>query len=377
MLVTPAKSPACKHSLASASSSVLHSEQSMPKWLVSPPLLLFNSSMTEENMAVKEAAQLLASGRLVGFPTETVYGLGADASNPEALEALFKAKGRPTKHPVIVHVGEHEQVGDWCAELPDAAIILGKLFWPGPLTLVLKKAEHVHDLITGGQDTVAIRIPSHPMAQELLREFGKGVAAPSANKFGRLSPTSADDVKAEFGDELALVLDGGACQVGIESTIIDLSGSVPRILRPGMIQTESIYVALHEVGLSVPAGDKTDSPRVPGSMPAHYSPATPLKVLGSENFVKDVEQFEREGKEVAVLSFHNAPLLQKRWITSSRFPAHYAHTLYKNLRKLDAYGSDLIIVEEPPQESDWEGINDRLRRASGMGDSGAEACDGS
>lgn len=334
--------------------------------------------MTETtNMAVKEAAELLANGRLVAFPTETVYGLGADASNDEALENLFKVKGRPTKHPVIVHLAEHEQVGDWCAELPDAAIVLGKLFWPGPMTLVLKKAEHVHDMITGGQDTVAIRIPSHPMAQELLREFGKGIAAPSANKFGRLSPTSAEDVKAELGDEIAMILDGGPCQVGIESTIIDVSGAVPRILRPGIIQTESIYVALHEVSLEVPESAKGDAPRVPGSMTAHYSPTTPLRLVPSDNFIKDVEQLEREGQEVAVLSFQNAPLLQKRWITSSRFPAHYAHTLYKNLRKLDSLGSDLIVVEQPPKESDWEGINDRLLRAAGMGDSAAEACDGS
>lgn len=332
--------------------------------------------MTEENLAVKEAAQILASGRLLAFPTETVYGLGADASNAEALEALFKAKGRPTKHPVIVHLAEHEQVGDWCADLPEAAIVLGKLFWPGPMTLVLKKAEHVHDMITGGQDTVAIRIPSHPLAQELLKEFGKGVAAPSANKFGKLSPTSAEDVKAEFGDEIS-VLDGGACQVGIESTIIDVSGASPRILRPGIIQTESIYVALHEVGLKVPDANKAGSPRVPGSLPAHYAPSTPVKLLPSDNFIKNVEQLEREGQEVAVLSFHNAPLLQKRWISSSRFPAHYAHTLYKNLRKLDSMGSDLIVVEQPPEESDWEGINDRLLRAAGMGDSAAEACDGS
>lgn len=335
------------------------------------------SDENENSMAVKEAAQLLAEGRLVAFPTETVYGLGADATNGAALEALFKAKGRPTKHPVIVHVAEHEQVSDWVAELPEAAILLGKLFWPGPLTLILKKAEHVHDMITGGQDTVAIRIPSHPLAQELLREFGKGVAAPSANKFGRLSPTTAEDVRADFADEVAMVLDGGACQVGIESTIVDVSSDTPRILRPGMIQTESLYVALHEVGLSVPEANKSGGPRVPGSMTTHYAPTTAVKLVSSDNFAKSVEQLEREGNEVAVLSFEKAPMLQKRWITCSRFPAHYAHMLYKNLRKLDSYGSDLIVVEQPPLESDWEGVNDRLRRAAGMGDSGSEACDGS
>lgn len=347
----------------------------MPKWRITSDTSF--QLMIEDNAPVKEAAQLLASGKLVAFPTETVYGLGADASNPAALEALFKAKGRPTKHPVIVHLAEHEQVTQWCREIPEAAVVLGKMFWPGPLTLVLKKADHVHDLVTGGQDTVAIRIPSHPLAQELLKEFGKGVAAPSANKFGRISPTSADDVKGDFGDEVAMVLDGGACQVGIESTIVDVSGDTPRILRPGMIQVESLYVALYEIGLKVPDSNMDGSPRVPGSLPAHYSPSTPLQVLPGEGFVKAVEQFEREGKEVAALSFQNAPVLQKRWIHASRFPAHYAHTLYKNLRKLDAYNSDLILVEAPPQESDWEGINDRLRRAAGNGNSAAEACDGS
>lgn len=335
--------------------------------------------MTEKNTAIQEAAQALARGQLVAFPTETVYGLGADASNPDALDLLFKAKGRPSKHPVIVHVAEHEQVGDWCRELPEAAIILGKLFWPGPMTLVLKKAEHVHDLITGGQDTIAIRIPSHPMALELLGEFGKGIAAPSANKYGRLSPTSAEDVRAEFENEIALVLDGGACPVGIESTIIDVSGETPRILRPGMIQTESVFVALHEIGLQNPlSSSKEDAPRVPGSTASHYAPRTPLKLLSSEQLVQEVEKLEREGQEIAVLSFQNAPVLQKRWINASRFPGHYAHTLYKNLRKLDSYGSDLIIVEQPPQEADWEAINDRLRRAAGNAESnGSEVCDGS
>ena len=323
--------------------------------------------MPENNLHVKEAAQLLANGKLVAFPTETVYGLGADASNEDALTALFAIKGRPNKHPVIVHLGEHEQVGDWCSELPEAAIVLGKMFWPGPMTLVLKKADHVHDLVTGGQDTVALRIPSHPLALELLREFGKGVAAPSANRFGRISPTSAEDVKAEFGNELGMILDGGACQVGIESTIIDVSGPIPRILRPGMILIESIYVALYELGLKVPDANRDDTPRVPGSMPAHYSPSTPLKLFPSTNLIQAVEKLEREGQEVAVLSFQSAPMLQKRWLTASRFPTHYAHSLYKNLRKLDSFGSDLIIIEQPPLESDWDGINDRLQRASGRG----------
>ena len=330
-------------------------------------------SATEETMAIKEAARALSRGHLVAFPTETVYGLGADATNPEALQRLFDAKGRPVKHPVIVHLAESEDIEKWCADLPDAAIVLANVFWPGPLTLVLNKGRHVLDLVTGGQDTVAVRVPSHPVAQALLREFGGGVAAPSANKFGKLSPTCANDVRAEFGDEVSIVLDAGNSEIGIESTIVDLSRGKPRILRPGMIQSESIFVALSHLELEADAQEK---PRVPGSTPVHYAPHTPLNLVSSDRLSDELERLEKEGTDTAVLSFRAAPVLHRNWITATRFAPHYAHTLYRHMRKLDAVGAGVLLVEEPPQGGEWEGIWDRLRRAAGISLE-TEDCDGS
>lgn len=334
--------------------------------------------MPEAKQQIEEAAKALAAGKLVAFPTETVYGLGADASNPEALKRLYNAKGRPEKHPVIVHLYSASEMEKWAASVPEAAHVLGKLFWPGPLTLVLKKAKHVPEQVSGGQDTVALRVPSHPLAQALLTAFGSGIAAPSANKFGRLSPTSAEDVRNEFGDEIALVLDGGPSEIGIESTIVDLSSDQPRILRPGMVQSESIMVALKELGQEITAKQE-ETPRVPGSLPQHYAPQTPLKVLPESELMSELKNLEEEGKDIAVLSFKAAPLFHKQWISAERFPEHYAHTLYRNLRKLDSLGADLILVEEPPQESQWEGIRDRLSRAAGTGGPTEfeEVCDGS
>ncbi|MBX9690341.1 MAG: threonylcarbamoyl-AMP synthase [Candidatus Obscuribacterales bacterium] len=329
-----------------------------------------------EESKIKAAAMALTRGQLVAFPTETVYGLGADASNQEALEKLFRAKGRPTHHPLIVHIGKEEELDKWCAEVPDAARLLAKLFWPGALTLVLKKAKSVSPLLTGGQDTIAIRMPSHPVALKLLHEFGSGVAAPSANKFGRLSPTTADDVKAEFGDEIEIVLDGGQCEVGIESTILDLTVAEPRILRPGMIQAETLFLALAEIGLSGnrPQAD-SEVPRVPGALKSHYAPKTPMMLVSSSDLDQVLENFEREGKDAAVLSFKAAPMFHRNWITVSKFAPHYAHMLYKHLHKLDSLGADLIVVEEPPAEPDWEGIADRLSRAAYL-DAGEEKIDG-
>lgn len=331
--------------------------------------------------AVREAAQTLSRGGLVAFPTETVYGLGADASNPEAVKKLFQAKGRPSNHPLIVHVAKLEDAKKWSAEFPETARVLAEMFWPGPLTLILKKARHVPEEVTGGQKTIAIRVPSHPTALALLTEFGGGIAAPSANKFGHLSPTCADDVRAEFGDlDGLLILDGGQCEIGIESTIIDLTGEKPRILRPGMIQSESISVALAQSAQASPMTensneDNEDAPRVPGSLPSHYAPNTSLRLVESEEFASVIDELERQGQDTAVLSFKPPPLLQRNWIIAKPFASHYAHTLYRNLRKLDAVGADLIIVEEPPPGPEWEAIKDRLRRAQGKRQ--GDECDGS
>jgi len=330
---------------------------------------------SEQEKAIKDAAQALGRGRLVAFPTETVYGLGADASNEDALKKLYDVKGRPSSHPVIVHLAHAEEAEKWCTNISEAAIVLGQIFWPGPLTLVLRKKKHVLDLVTGGQDTVAIRVPSHPIAQALLQEFGGGIAAPSANRFGRLSPTTAEDVRSEFGDEVAVVLDGGACEIGIESTIVDVSGDRPRILRPGMIQAETLAVVLEELGF-VPEGDSGTVPRVPGSTASHYAPNTPVKLVSSADFSAFLEELEHQGTDTAVLAFRAPPVLHRHWITAARFPAHYAHNLYRNLRKLDAVGADLLLVEEPPLDGEWVGIWDRLLRASGSKQA-EEECDGS
>jgi L-threonylcarbamoyladenylate synthase len=288
--------------------------------------------MIEEKQSVEEAAKALSSGLLVAFPTETVYGLGADASNPEALKRLYAAKGRPEKHPVIVHLQKGEDIEKWASSVPEAAYVLAKLFWPGPLTLVLKKARHVPEQVTGGQDTIAIRVPSHPLAQALLSAFGSGIAAPSANKFGRLSPTSAEDVRTEFGDEIAMVLDGGLSEIGIESTIVDLSSEQPRILRPGMIHSESIMVALKELGqdISAPAQEQ---PRVPGSLPQHYAPQTPLKVLPEKELFEEIKALEGEGKDVAVLSFKSAPMFHKQ-SAKTRFTGRRPHSGRRSTRRL-------------------------------------------
>lgn len=348
--------------------------------------------------AVKDASSALKDGQLVAFPTETVYGLGADAKNVKALELIFAAKGRPSEHPLIVHVAGVDEAEKWAAEFPDSARALARVFWPGPLTIVLKKSALVPELVCGGQDTVALRVPNHPVALALLQEFGSGIAAPSANKFGRLSPTSADDVKAEFSDSNLLVLDGGPCELGIESTIVDLSSGKARVLRPGMIQQESIRVVLEEAGAELEltteskgvtgkASSKTQNsnseaaeslsdearsgpenlPRVPGTLDRHYSPQTELKLVESKAFLEQIEGFERDGKDTAVLSFHPAPFLHKNWILAKNFPAHYAHNLYRNLRKLDNMGADLIAVEMPPETEEWAAILDRLKRASGLG----------
>ncbi len=551
---------------------------------------------------IRNAADALRRGELVVFPTETVYGLGADAKNPEAVRKVFEAKGRPADHPVIVHLAEFGQLAEWCRELPPSAELLAELFWPGPLTLVLKKAVHVLPEVTGGQDTVAVRIPSHPVAHALLKEFGSGVVAPSANKFGRLSPTTAADVLEDFPDEFAFVLDGGPCEIGIESTIVDLTSPIPRILRPGMILEESILVALDTalervgavpersvssspdpktettscsdgaarhiasalsgtpppVGIAVvsaaPVGPARQSgpasaadpatsvgsaqqsgpasaadpatsvgsalqsgpasaadpatsvgsaqhsgpasaadpatsvgsaqqsgpasaagpaaplgsaqqpgpasaadpatpgdsarqpgsvspadfatpggsaqvtgsaspadpaasvgsaqqpnsaapgssplqsasaqaasfqpddacnnpetqkdgspreaavsdstPRVPGSLESHYAPRTKVKLVNSADINKFIDEVEAQGYATAVLSFKPPAMLHRHWITAKSFPSHYAHTLYRNLRKLDAANADIIIIEEPPLTSDWTGIWDRIRRAA-------------
>ena len=224
---------------------------------------------------ITRAADALRAGRLVAFPTETVYGLGADASSPDAVHRLFAVKGRPADHPVIVHLGRRDQLGEWAREVPDTAAVLADAFWPGPLTLVVIRAAHVPDAVTGGLETVGLRVPDQPVASALLRAFGGGVAAPSANRFGRVSPTTAADVRADLGDDVDVVLDGGPCRVGIESTIVDCSRPEPAILRLGGVPREAIESKLaREVPLL------TDGAvRAPGTLLAHYAPRARVELV--------------------------------------------------------------------------------------------------
>lgn len=315
---------------------------------------------------LERAAQLLRAGALVAFPTETVYGLGADAANPEAVAGIFRAKGRPAEHPVIVHLPSAGDLQHWASHVPDSARRLADMFWPGPLTLVLGRADGVSDAITGGQDTVGLRVPGNPVALALLRAFGGALAAPSANRFGHVSPTTADHVIEEFGDEVAAVVDGGRCSVGVESTIVDLTGSQPRLLRPGMIRVDAI-----EAELGVPlerVGDR-QGPRASGRLASHYAPGAALELVDGEALDMRAEACVRAGERVAVLARREAKAHEAgaTWIEMPRQPIQFARALYAELRRADAGRPDRILIESPPQSAGWEAIVDRLSRAATPG----------
>lgn len=314
-----------------------------------------------------QAADMLRAGELVAFPTETVYGLGADALNPEAVARIFAAKGRPADHPLIVHLPQTANLGDWAREIPVQARLLGGHFWPGPLTLILKRNPRVPDAVTGGQDTVGLRIPSHPVAQTLLGLFGSGIAAPSANRYGRISPTRAAHVAHEIGpDQLSMILDGGPSSVGIESTIVDLSTGVPRILRPGHIRPEEIADVLEIPLEQLLAQSPAAVPRVSGSHAAHYAPHTPLLLVTPESLAEATEGAVSRGQRVGVFAptsiAVDAPVAV--WADAPAAAEVYAQVLYDTLRHLDDTGVDVILVTLPPSDdSAWQAIHDRLRRA--------------
>jgi len=314
---------------------------------------------------IQQAVALLRRGDLVALPTETVYGLGADAMNPEACAKIFAAKGRPSDHPLIVHLPDAEQLPVWARAIPKEAIALARAFWPGPLTLILKKHEDVPDLVTGGQDTVGLRVPNHPVALELLRAFGGGIAAPSANRFGRISPTTAAHVREELGDRVPLILDGGPCQVGLESTILDLSRDVPVILRPGAIGVDDIARVigrrprLRGEDEGGQGGDAT--PRVSGALAAHYAPRTPLELIAGADLLAATQPGD------AVLARMARPDSLPNgvyWVAAAPDAAAYGHDLYAALRDLDAAGCRRIFVETPPASPEWSAVIDRLGRAA-------------
>jgi L-threonylcarbamoyladenylate synthase len=310
---------------------------------------------------IADAARRLRAGALVAFPTETVYGLGADATNPDAVAEIFAAKGRPESHPLIVHIADPLAVALWARHVPESAQRLAARFWPGPLTMILPKAARVPAIVTGGQETVGLRCPSHPVAQELLREFARigsgGVAAPSANKFGHVSPTTAQHVRDELGGDL-VILDGGACEVGLESTIVDLSRGAPVMLRPGAVTRRDIEEVL---GIA-PAQRDADAPRASGTLAAHYAPRTALAIVDAASLASEVAR----GSNDAVLAMDAKPagLRVAAWIAAGADPAAYAHDLYANLRALDRSGARRILVQAPPASAAWEAVNDRLARAA-------------
>ena len=319
---------------------------------------------------IARAVEVLRAGGLVAFPTETVYGLGADASKRKAVKRIFEAKERPATHPLIVHLAGDADLNRWARDVPESARQLAERFWPGPLTLVLKRAAKVLDVVTGGQDTVGLRVPAHPVAQALLQAFG-GIAAPSANRFGRLSATTAQHVREELGERVDLILDGGACPVGIESTILDLSTGAPVLLRPGHITAEEIGALLHT---PVTRGGAA-SPRAPGGLAAHYAPRLPLRLVPRPALDAIVREQAARGP-VAVLARHARPASSAAtvWMYAPLDAASYAHHLYTALRQLDRSSCVAILVEAPPETSDWSAVRDRLSRAeSGSGQAGQAA----
>jgi L-threonylcarbamoyladenylate synthase len=312
---------------------------------------------------VRQAAAILRRGGLVAFLTETVYGLGADAENETAMRALFAAKGRPADHPVIMHLADATLIDRYVAELLPAARKLANAFWPGPMTLVLQRSERVSDLVTGGLATVGIRVPGHPVALALLREFGGPIAAPSANRFGRVSCTRAEHVQQELGGHIDLILDGGACSVGVESTIIDVSRPQPAILRPGAVTAEQIAGVLRQaIG-----GPVAGAPRVSGSLPSHYAPRASVQVVPPDQLQARAIELAARGQKVAVLS--REPLFIKEpnivVLTVPHADDDLARELYATLRRVDELGCDVVLTTLPIEQGLGTAIADRLRRAAG------------
>ena len=309
---------------------------------------------------IVQAAEILSSGGLVAFPTETVYGLGADASSEKAISRLYSVKRRPPDHPVIVHFSSAEDAFAWAREVPAAAKKLAERYWPGPLTLILKRSERAKDFVTGGQDTVGLRVPSHPVAQALLSLFGSGIAAPSANRFGLVSPTTAAHVREDLGNDVDLVIEGGPSEVGIESTILDLSGAEPVLLRPGHVSRKEIEAT---IGATI-AEKSASSARHPGGLERHYAPRTPARMVPSYGLDKAITELKAR---VAVLAFSRPDERVDYWLRMPREPRAYAQRLYAALRELDTAGCGRILIEAPPDSPEWTAVRDRLKRACDQG----------
>lgn len=322
--------------------------------------------MNNRHPDIQHAAALLRQGKLVAIPSETVYGLAADAKNIHAIAKIYAAKGRPSTNPLIIHLSNVSAITDWAINIPKAAYQLAERFWPGPLTLILPKHPSVPDCVTGNQNTVGLRIPNHPVTLSLLEEFNGGLAAPSANRFGRISPTTTAHVREELKDAVDYILEGGPCSVGIESTIVSLASESPVILRLGAIQACDIEAIL---GKKVPFQSKEKSEIiVPGTNSIHYAPEKHLYLLDKHMLTERLAKSLAQKKQVSVLSFSEKPLLfgeqHGDWIQADPSPIAYATKLYATLRMLDNSKGDCILVEIPPNSTDWFAIRDRLQRAA-------------
>ena len=328
---------------------------------------------------IVSAVEILRRGGLVAFPTETVYGLGADAGNPAAVDRIFAVKGRPRTHPVIVHLAESTAIKEWAVDVPTDAWTLADAFWPGPLTLILPRADHVPDAVTGGAGTVGLRVPNQPLALELLAAFGGGIAAPSANRFGRVSPTSAAHVRADLGTDVDQILDGGPCVVGVESTIVDLSRGRPRVLRLGGLSVEDLSEALgHPVEITAvaaavarptPSAGAGDAVPAPGTLASHYAPEARVEVMVAEAVADRAAALLAEGRRVGLLAPHRIPALPDGLdaLPPAGGAQAYATCLYQRLREADRRGLDILLAVPPPEAGIGAAVADRLRRAAAPG----------
>lgn len=315
----------------------------------------------QQHAQLAEAVAVLSRGGLVAFPTETVYGLGADARNADAVRRIFAVKRRPSAHPLIVHIGSLSELSSVARQVPALALRLAVRFWPGPLTLIVPRGEGVPLEVTGGQETVAVRVPQHPLALELLHRFGAGVAAPSANRFGAVSPTRAEHVRQDLGDEVDLLLDGGPCEVGLESTIIDVSRGYPQLLRPGGVPVEAIEAELGEAVVR----DAEATVRAPGQLASHYATRAELRVVAPGELEARAATLLERGLRVAVLAPAGTAIPR---VHESLFvpadPAGYARALYESLRALDDRGVDAILAIAPATHGLGLAVSDRLSRAA-------------
>ena len=310
---------------------------------------------------ITKAVDTLNNGLLVSLPTETVYGLGADAENDTALKSIFSAKGRPADHPLIIHIADAAMMTRYATDIPAIAWQLAEAFWPGPLTLILPRSQHVSDLVSGGQNTVGLRVPAHPLALTLLQAFGRGIAAPSANRFGRISPTTADHVRNELGESVNMILDGGPCGVGLESTILDLTSDAPQVLRPGGITAEMLAQVLGKMPI---IGGRA-STRTPGQLASHYSPQTPLRLVDKQALTELLSSQTISGK-IGVLALHTEADTTENvsWYNMPVDAELYAQMLYASLHDVDGKGYSQLLIEIPPTTPEWTAVHDRLKRAA-------------